>query len=184
MTESIFDVTPGADFDALDPANISPVVVALCSDDAQHITGQVFHIWGGAINILRPWTAGELFSKDAQLGGKRTDRRAGAAVPRRDCAGFNERRHATSRWCIVCGEGVMRHSSRLSFMRNGVVELADDTQGVEIDRDLCVGSGMCESLEPTVFQVGDDGVAFVLRDDGDIGRLREAADRCPSERSS
>ena len=40
---------------------MSPVVVALCADEAQCITGQVFHVWGGAVNALRGWTAGELF---------------------------------------------------------------------------------------------------------------------------
>jgi hypothetical protein len=51
-------------FDPLDPANMSPVVVALCADDAQEITGQVLHIWGGAVNALQGWTSGELFQHD------------------------------------------------------------------------------------------------------------------------
>ena len=49
-------------FDPLAPANNPPIVVALCSDEAQGITGQVFHIFGGAVNMLVPWSAGELFS--------------------------------------------------------------------------------------------------------------------------
>jgi NAD(P)-dependent dehydrogenase (short-subunit alcohol dehydrogenase family) len=65
MTEETFDMGPPPDgFDPLDPANISPVVVALCADEAQHITGQVFHVWGGAVNALQGWTAGELFAGD------------------------------------------------------------------------------------------------------------------------
>jgi NAD(P)-dependent dehydrogenase (short-subunit alcohol dehydrogenase family) len=65
MTEETFQMgdTPEG-FDPLDPANISPVVVALCADEAQEITGQVFHVWGGAVNALRGWTAGELFQSD------------------------------------------------------------------------------------------------------------------------
>jgi hypothetical protein len=39
-------------------------VVALCADEAQGITGQVFHIWGGSVNALRGWSAGELFQSD------------------------------------------------------------------------------------------------------------------------
>ena len=31
---------------------------------AQAITGQVFHVWGGAINALHGWSAGELFATD------------------------------------------------------------------------------------------------------------------------
>ncbi len=65
MTESAFGDMPAPEgFDPLDPAQNSPIVVALCADEAQGITGQVFHIYGGAINALRPWDAGELFVSD------------------------------------------------------------------------------------------------------------------------
>ena len=62
MTEETFDMGEAPEgFDALDPANISPVVVALCADEAQGITGQVFHVWGGAVSRLQGWTGGDLF---------------------------------------------------------------------------------------------------------------------------
>ncbi len=62
MTEETFDIgEPGEGWDPLDPENVSAVVVALAADAAQHITGQVFHVWGGAVNALRGWSAGELF---------------------------------------------------------------------------------------------------------------------------
>jgi NAD(P)-dependent dehydrogenase (short-subunit alcohol dehydrogenase family) len=65
MTEDVFDMSePSEGFDPLDPSNISPLVVALSADEAQNITGQVFHVWGGAINALRGWSAGELFAAD------------------------------------------------------------------------------------------------------------------------
>jgi NAD(P)-dependent dehydrogenase (short-subunit alcohol dehydrogenase family) len=65
MTEDTFDMgAPDEGFDPLDPANMAPLVVALSADDAQGITGQVFHVWGGAINALRGWSAGELFESD------------------------------------------------------------------------------------------------------------------------
>jgi NAD(P)-dependent dehydrogenase (short-subunit alcohol dehydrogenase family) len=65
MTEETFDVAaPGGGFDPLDPANISPVVVALSADEAQQITGQCFHVWGGAVNALQGWTGGELFQSE------------------------------------------------------------------------------------------------------------------------
>ena len=48
MTEETFEMGGRPEgFDPLDPANISPVVVALCADDAQDITGQVFQVDGG-----------------------------------------------------------------------------------------------------------------------------------------
>jgi NAD(P)-dependent dehydrogenase (short-subunit alcohol dehydrogenase family) len=66
MTEASFGEIPKPEegFDAMDPANIAPIVVALCADDAQDITGQCFFIYGGAVNVLRPWDAGELFVRD------------------------------------------------------------------------------------------------------------------------
>ena len=66
MTEVTFGEIPVPDegFDPMDPANMTPVVVALCADEAQPITGQCFFVYGGAINVLRPWDAGELFAKD------------------------------------------------------------------------------------------------------------------------
>src|SRR4051794_7609325 len=65
MTEETFDMdAPAEGFDPLDPGNMSPLVVALAADEAQGITGQVFHVWGGAINALRGWSADELFESD------------------------------------------------------------------------------------------------------------------------
>ena len=67
MTEDIFGAMPEpkeGEYDPLDPANISPVVVALCADDAQNITGQCFFIYGGVINVLKPWDVGTTVKKD------------------------------------------------------------------------------------------------------------------------
>ncbi len=66
MTEAAFGEIPRPEdgFDVMDPANIAPVVVALCADEAQAITGQCFFVYGGALCVLRPWDAGELFVAD------------------------------------------------------------------------------------------------------------------------
>ncbi|HJV28988.1 MAG TPA: SDR family oxidoreductase [Gaiellaceae bacterium] len=67
MTESAFELPADADdFDPLAAENNSPLVVALCADEAQGITGQVFHVFGGAVNMLQPWSAGELFATDGR----------------------------------------------------------------------------------------------------------------------
>src|SRR6266480_2076388 len=68
MTEAAFGEIPPPDdgFDPADPANNSPIVVALCADDAQQITGQVFFVYGGVVNMLSGWEAGELFSADSR----------------------------------------------------------------------------------------------------------------------
>jgi NAD(P)-dependent dehydrogenase (short-subunit alcohol dehydrogenase family) len=60
LTEQTFGDIPAPEggFDSMDPANISPVVVALASDEARDITGQCFFVYGGVVNVLKPWDAG------------------------------------------------------------------------------------------------------------------------------
>jgi NAD(P)-dependent dehydrogenase (short-subunit alcohol dehydrogenase family) len=66
MTEAAFGEIPKPEdgFDVMDPANMAPIVVALCADEAQDITGQCFFVYGGAVNVLRAWDAGELIASD------------------------------------------------------------------------------------------------------------------------
>jgi NAD(P)-dependent dehydrogenase (short-subunit alcohol dehydrogenase family) len=65
MTEETFDLADApAGFDPLDPMNVSLVVLALCSQEAQQITGQVLHVWGGAVNVLNGWSSGEQFTRE------------------------------------------------------------------------------------------------------------------------
>jgi NAD(P)-dependent dehydrogenase (short-subunit alcohol dehydrogenase family) len=88
MTEAAFGEIPPPEngFDAADPANNSPIVVALCADEAQDITGQVFFIYGGVVNMLSGWEAGELFASDERwdpdvLLRELRDRLPGGAAP-------------------------------------------------------------------------------------------------------
>ena len=64
MTEVTFGDLPKPEegFDPLDPANMAPLVVALSAEEAQDITGQCFFVYGGAVNVLRPWEGGELIA--------------------------------------------------------------------------------------------------------------------------
>jgi NAD(P)-dependent dehydrogenase (short-subunit alcohol dehydrogenase family) len=65
MTEAAFGELPETEgFDPIAPENNSPIVVALCADEAQDITGQVFFVYGGSVNMLRGWEAGELFASE------------------------------------------------------------------------------------------------------------------------
>lgn len=53
---------------------------------------------------------------------------------------------------------------------------------IDIDRELCMGSGNCSFWAPGVFDLGDDGVAFVV----DPGAQPEdkivlAAQGCPTQ---
>jgi NAD(P)-dependent dehydrogenase (short-subunit alcohol dehydrogenase family) len=67
MTEQAFGEIPATDgFDPMDPANIAPIVVALCADEAQDITGQCFFVYGGGVNVLRPWDSGELIATEGR----------------------------------------------------------------------------------------------------------------------
>jgi NAD(P)-dependent dehydrogenase (short-subunit alcohol dehydrogenase family) len=68
LTEQTFGDISAAEgeFDAMDPANIAPVIIALCSDDAQDITGQCFFVYGGVVNVLKPWAEGTLLTKDSK----------------------------------------------------------------------------------------------------------------------
>jgi NAD(P)-dependent dehydrogenase (short-subunit alcohol dehydrogenase family) len=58
MTEKTFGelTVPEGEFDALAPENIAPMVAFLCSDDAAHITGQVFGVQGGLVQLYQGWT--------------------------------------------------------------------------------------------------------------------------------
>jgi NAD(P)-dependent dehydrogenase (short-subunit alcohol dehydrogenase family) len=62
MTESLFaGVMARPDegqFDAMDPANISPLVVWLGSDEAADVTGQTFVVTGGKIAVAENWREG------------------------------------------------------------------------------------------------------------------------------
>jgi hypothetical protein len=50
-------VSEGA-FDRLNPGNSAPLVAWLASDEAMHVTGQVFRAVGDGITHYIPWTLG------------------------------------------------------------------------------------------------------------------------------
>jgi ferredoxin len=56
------------------------------------------------------------------------------------------------------------------------------TVHIDVDRDLCIGSGTCVRLAPGVFALDDEEVSVVV-DPGaaDIGKLQLAAEACPTE---
>jgi NAD(P)-dependent dehydrogenase (short-subunit alcohol dehydrogenase family) len=53
------DQLEGDDYDPMNPANSAPMVAWLASDDALHVTGQVFRAVGHRITHYRPWSLGE-----------------------------------------------------------------------------------------------------------------------------
>lgn len=46
---------PETGFDVFDPANVSPLVVWLCSAQSRHVTGRVFEVQGGEIRLNDGW---------------------------------------------------------------------------------------------------------------------------------
>jgi NAD(P)-dependent dehydrogenase (short-subunit alcohol dehydrogenase family) len=61
MTEAVFAemmAKPDQGFDRMDPANISPLVVYLCSASSAQVTGRSFEIEGGLIALTGGWSRG------------------------------------------------------------------------------------------------------------------------------
>lgn len=53
---------------------------------------------------------------------------------------------------------------------------------VDVDRDLCIGSGTCIRLAPGAFALDEDEVSVVVDPDAaGISKLRLAAEACPTE---
>ena len=53
---------------------------------------------------------------------------------------------------------------------------------VQVSQDLCIGCGLCNSLVPSVFEMGDDGLAKATVDvvaDADDAAVEDAAASCP-----
>ncbi|MSU76370.1 ferredoxin [Patescibacteria group bacterium] len=52
---------------------------------------------------------------------------------------------------------------------------------VEVDKDLCIGSASCVAGAPDIFDLGDDGKAYVKKgaDLSDVAKIMDAARSCP-----
>ncbi|MBO3746618.1 SDR family oxidoreductase [Streptosporangiaceae bacterium NEAU-GS5] len=61
MTEAVFAETmaaPSDGFDAMDPANVAPLVAWLGSVESGHVTGRMFEVEGGVIALATAWRHG------------------------------------------------------------------------------------------------------------------------------
>ena len=79
MTEGVFAErmqAPTSGFDAMDPANVAPLVVWLGSAESKDVTGQVFEVAGGEISLADGWRTGPRLDK----GGRWSPDEVGAAV--------------------------------------------------------------------------------------------------------
>lgn len=53
-----------------------------------------------------------------------------------------------------------------------------------VDQDLCIGDGICEDLCADVFELRDDGLAYVVNEDPPENlwpSVKEAVDECPTD---
>ena len=51
---------------------------------------------------------------------------------------------------------------------------------VEVQRDVCIGSGDCVDAEPKVFRLDDEDIAVVIDPDGaGVQEIIDAAGSCP-----
>jgi len=69
MTETVFAEMmkrPDSGFDAMDPANVAPLVVWLASADSRDVTGRVFEVQGGLIALADGWRAGPQINRDSR----------------------------------------------------------------------------------------------------------------------
>ena len=70
MTETVFaDMMrkPESGFDAMDPANVSPLVVWLGSAESSEVTGRVFEISGGKLGLADGWRSGPEVDRGARF---------------------------------------------------------------------------------------------------------------------
>jgi NAD(P)-dependent dehydrogenase (short-subunit alcohol dehydrogenase family) len=61
MTEGVFTemmARPDSGFDAMDPANVSPLVVWLGSSESSDVSGRVFELEGGSVSVADGWHHG------------------------------------------------------------------------------------------------------------------------------
>jgi ferredoxin len=51
-----------------------------------------------------------------------------------------------------------------------------------VDRELCIGCGLCEEICPEVFRMAEDGIAYVLDDNPPheaYADIEDAVESCP-----
>lgn len=57
---------------------------------------------------------------------------------------------------------------------------------VTVDKNLCIGCGACISIYPSVFDLNDEGFAYVKDEDQEINeemieKVKEAIESCPTD---
>jgi ferredoxin len=79
----------------------------------------------------------------------------------------------------ICGE-MVSFMEVVKQLSNGCITMAK----VEVDQELCVGDQVCANMSPEIFEMHDDGLAYVVDgmedlDGDDLDAAKEAAEACP-----
>jgi ferredoxin len=54
----------------------------------------------------------------------------------------------------------------------------------KVNKDTCIGCGLCADICPAVFKMNDEGIAIVIVDeipDAELANAKDAKDQCASE---
>ena len=54
---------------------------------------------------------------------------------------------------------------------------------LKVNENACIGCGACQAMVPDVFDINDDGLAFVMENakvDENLDDVKDAADNCPT----
>jgi NAD(P)-dependent dehydrogenase (short-subunit alcohol dehydrogenase family) len=85
MTEDLLGLPADPEgFDEWHPDNIAPVVVWLATDAAAHITGQVFFVFAGRVDVLQGWSSAGTLEQDERWTVAELEARAGDLFGGRD----------------------------------------------------------------------------------------------------